>query len=120
VPAGSFGGPGGSHFAHHGHLNMTNVVEFSTTYERQLDAVSAAGLTLVRRKTHDIIEDECDDSLPAGCDPFTTVYVVRNIPELLRKYYGAELRFRTRFKKVSLWSSYTWSRSKGNVEYTQS
>src|SRR5207247_2543484 len=54
VPAGGFGGPGGSHFSHHGHLQMTNVAEFQASYERQLDAVSAAGLTLVRRKTYDI------------------------------------------------------------------
>ena len=48
---GTFGGPGSSRFDHHGHLQMTNVAEFQTSYERQINALSALSLTLVRRKT---------------------------------------------------------------------
>src|SRR5262249_26494420 len=47
----STGGPGGSVFAHDGHLDPTNVVETSVSYERQFTDRTAAGLTLVQRKT---------------------------------------------------------------------
>ena len=106
------GGPGGEEFAHGGHLKMTNVVEYSASYERQLSPVSAVGLTLVRRKTYDIIEDYYD--------PAKSIYIIDNIGELDRNHYGAELRFRTKYKRLSLWSSYTWGKSRGNIEYTQS
>lgn len=109
---GTFGGPGGSIFAHGGNLKATSVVEYQASYERQLGPSSAVGLTLVRRKTHDIIEDRLD--------PRTGVYVIDNLAQADRNYYGAELRYSTRWKKLYLSSSYTWSRSRGNVEYTQS
>src|SRR5207247_2295451 len=102
----TFGGPGGASFAHNGRLTMTSVVEYSTSYERELGPAAAASLTLVRRKSHDIIEDECSSPVPGACDPldpnFAPVYVIDNIGALKRNYYGAELRFRTTWKKLYL------------------
>lgn len=108
----TFGGPGGAEFAHGGKLDATSVVEYSASYERQLNPSTAGGITLVRRKTYDIIEDVFDAA--------RGVYVIDNVGTLGRNYYGAELRFRTIWKRLNLYSSYTWSRSRGNIEYTQS
>ncbi len=108
----TFGGPGGSAFANGGKLDSTSVVEYQLSYERQLGASSAAGITAVRRKTYDIIEDTYD--------PNTGVYIIDNLPGLDRNYYGVELRYRTQWKKLYLESSYTWAKSRGNIEYTQS
>src|SRR4029077_18493802 len=108
----TFGGPSGEIFAHGGNLEATNVVEVQTSYERQLTASSAVGLTLVRRKTYDLIEDFYDS--PLG------VYVVDNLPAAQRNYYGAELRYRTQWKKLFLDASYTWSKMRGSVGYDQS
>jgi hypothetical protein len=88
------------------------VREISTTYERALGPTSAVSATLVQRKTTDIIEDRID--------PTETFYIIDNVPELSRKYYGVELRYRAQLGKVLLQGNYTWSKSRGNVEYTQS
>ena len=108
----SFGGPGGSVFAHDGHLNATSVVEYQTSYERRLTAESAIGVTFVRRRTYNIIEDRFDES--------QQVYVIDNLGQADRNYYGAELRYNTHWNNLWLWASYTWSKSRGNIEYTQS
>ena len=111
----SFGGPGGTKFAHGGNLDPTTVREYQLAYERSLNDVSAISLTLASRKTDDIIEDFAKNPDPTVASP----YIIDNIPELTRKAYSAELRYRTRIAKLSLFSSYTWSKSKGHVEYDQ-
>jgi hypothetical protein len=109
---GTFGGPGGSIFAHDGHLNATSVVEYQTSYERRINAASAVGITIVRRKTYNIIEDRLNEA--------TGIYEIDNLAQADRNYYGAELRYSTQWKKLFLAASYNWSKSRGNVEYTQS
>lgn len=108
----SFGGPGGSVFAHDGHLNATSVVEYQTSYERRINADSAIGVTFVRRRTYDIIEDRFNEA--------TGVYDIDNLAQADRNYYGAELRYLTHWNHLFLAASYNWSRSRGNIEYTQS
>lgn len=108
----SFGGPGGSVVARDGHLDATNVLEYSLAYERQFTNRTFAGLTLVHRRTRDIIEDEFDFA--------SGLYIIDNVPELTRNHYGAELRFATQVQRLHLWSSYSYGLSRGNIEYTQS
>jgi len=107
----SAGGPGGTIFAHDGRLDPTNVVETALTYERQMSERTAVSLTLVDRKTRDIIEDTLD---------FTTFqYVIDNVAALKRRHTGAELRFTAAWKDFHLASSYSYGVSRGNIEDTQ-
>ena len=112
APFAVFGGPGGSVFAHNGNLNATSVVEYQTSYERRINADSAIGVTFVRRKTYNIIEDRFNEA--------TGVYDIDNLAQADRNYYGAELRYTTRWDHLFLAGSYNWSKSRGNIEYTQS
>jgi len=107
----ALGGPGGTRFAHDGHLQPTNVVEYSLAYERQFSSRTSAGVTLVTRKTRDIIEDELN--------VFAGQYVIDNYPDLKRRHSGVEARFVTAMRTFHLWSSYSWGVSRGNIEYTQ-
>ncbi|MBP7148779.1 MAG: TonB-dependent receptor [Acidobacteria bacterium] len=108
----TLGGPGGVRFSRNGDLDPTYVTEYQAGYERLLGPQTTIGLTLVHRDTKDIIEDFFDEA--------RGVYFIDNIPGLKRTYRGAELRFRTRIARVFLDTSYTYSKAKGNVEYTQS
>ena len=93
----TFGGPGGSVIAHGGKLDVTNVWEASVSYERQFSAVTSGALTLVRRTTHDIIEDVFDQN--AG------VYVIDNVDEL-RGSTSGPVPLPDQGEEGLLWASY--------------
>jgi hypothetical protein len=105
------GGPGGATVADQGDLEPSSVVEYMASYERAVGLESAIKVTLVKRDTHNIIEDVFDAD--------KNLYVIDNWSFLKRKYRGAELRYDTRWKNVYFRGSYTWSRSRGNIEYSQ-
>ena len=109
---GSFQG-GGTVYARGGRLDGTYVEEFSASYERALGSVSVIGITAVRRKTRDLIEDHYPD-------PDGPALVIDNLPGLERKYSGLELRYRSERKTHFLTGSYTLSRSVGNIGLSSS
>ena len=83
-------------------------MEFQTSYERRIIPNSAIGVTLVRRRTYDIIEDVFNKNLG--------IYVIENLHVADRNYYGAELRYNTHWKKLFLAASYNWSqRCSGSI-----
>jgi len=102
-----YGGPGGWAFANGGHLDAPRVDEYSVSYERRLTPASALGITLVRRTSSDLIEDRGDGSGMLWID---------NVPGLVRRYFGAELRYQGQWKALSWIGSYTWTRDEGNAE----
>ena len=93
----------------------------SVSYERQVANRSSIEITYVDKKTADIVEDTCEENLDgptpdASCD----VYVLANLDGLKRDYQGVMLTFETRtWSWLTLIASYTYSESKGNMEYTQ-
>ncbi len=110
-----FGGPSGSLFARNGELDATNVKEWSISYEKALTPTTGVTLTYVERDTDDIIEDYFDPTVGEF-----GAYVIDNLEGLDRTYEGIEARLRTQWRKLYANASYTYSKSEGNIEYTQS
>ena len=75
-------------------------------------------LSLVQRDTHDIFEDACE---PVHCDFFWVTNAPNGDENALRSdYQGAIAKIESRpFSWLSGLVSYTWSKSRGSVEYTQ-
>jgi hypothetical protein len=102
-------------------LKATHADEFILAYEREVGNRSSVELTLVDKKTHDIFEDTCNVNWPmptaeSTCDSL----VMANLPEARRDYRGIFVKFETRgLDWLTLLASYTYSRSRGSVEYTQ-
>lgn len=98
--------------------------EVTIGVQRQLAARTAVELTYVYKKTRDIIEDTCAGNLPAPtADPGFTrcpYKVLTNPAAARRDYHGLVLRLDSRAADwLYLVASYTYSLSKGSVEYTQ-
>lgn len=89
--------------------------------ERELFDRTSIELSYVDKDTNDIFEDTCNGNVPvptegAACD----FYLMTNLPGLTRTYKGATLEFETRhWSWLHLRAFYTYSETKGNVEYTQ-
>jgi hypothetical protein len=102
-------------------LEPTFADELVVGVERQLTRRTALGLSYIDKTTEDIFEDTCDGnvvtpSADASCD----FYVMVNLPGLRRDYEGLLLTFESRATDwLHVLASYTYSESKGNVEYTQ-
>jgi hypothetical protein len=106
------GGPGGSFVDPNG-LDPTYIDEITLGYEHAFRPNLKLGGRYVWRDTNDIIEDTCVD------DDCLEPYIIKNIPELYRRYNGVELDFSWETSRWHVFANYTFSKSKGNIEYTQ-
>ncbi len=94
-------------------------------FQRELFNKTSVEVSFVDKKTKDIIDDTCQGNLigettDTGDPSYCSYYVVANLSGLKRDYRGATLKFETRATDwMSLLASYTYSTSKGNIEYTQ-
>jgi hypothetical protein len=90
--------------------------------ERQLGTNSLIELSYIDKDTSDIQESTCNGNVAtpgagAACD----FLVVDNLAPLDREYEGIALTLHSRLgTRSGLLASYTWSESKGSIEYTQS
>jgi hypothetical protein len=104
-------------------LSATYADEWVLGFERELFNRTSIELSYIDKKTTDIIDDTCVGNLTGltvGDDGYCASYVVANLPGLKREYQGAILKFETRATDwMWLLASYTYSTSKGNIEYTQ-
>ena len=102
-------------------LRPTYADEWNIGIERQVAARTSLGVSYVKKVTKDIFEDTCNGNVPAptaGGD--CSYYVMENIPGLGRDYQGVVLNLESRATEwFHLLANYTWSKSRGNVEYTQ-
>jgi hypothetical protein len=102
-------------------IRPTYADELILGFEREVGIRSSIEFTFVDKKTRDVVDDTCNGNWPtptadAACD----YYFLGNIPGLKRDYRGFIVRFETRgFDWLTLLASYTYSTSKGSVEYTQ-
>jgi hypothetical protein len=102
-------------------IRATYADQLILAFERELGARTALELSYVDKATRDIVDDTCNGNWPtptagSACD----YWVLDNIPGLRRDYQAVILRFETRsLDWLTLLASYTWSKSEGNIEYTQ-
>jgi hypothetical protein len=102
-------------------LRASYAEELILAFEREAGPQSAIELTFIDKKSRDIIDDTCNGNWPtptqgSACDFF----VLANFDELRRDYRALMVTFETRrLGWLSLLASYTYSSSKGSVEYTQ-
>ena len=90
--------------------------------EREITRRTSLELTYVNKETKNIFEDTCEGNFPGtpSADAPCHFYIMGNLPGLRREYEGYILGFESRFTNwLHLLASYTWSESKGNIEYTQ-
>ncbi len=97
----------------------------SLAYEREVGKRASIEFAYVNKKTRDIIEDTCDGNLGAGGpseDAACDSYILANVMDgdLRRDYEGFIVKYETRsFSWLTLLTSYTYSKSEGNIEATQ-
>lgn len=102
-------------------LRPTHADELILAFERELGAQTAVELTFIDKKTRDVVDDSCNGNWPtptqgAACDYF----VLANWEALRRDFRGLTLSFETRrLPWLTLLASYTYSSSKGSIEYSQ-
>ncbi len=102
-------------------LSATYADEAILAFEREVAPRSAIEITFIDKKTRDIIDDTCRGNWPepypgAECDYF----MIANIPDLKRDFRGLTLSFETRtLPWLTLLASYTYSASKGSINYSQ-
>lgn len=102
-------------------LEATYADELVVGFERELGRRTSLGLSYVNKETKDIFEDTCNGNVPVvGGSDACDFFVMTNLPGLRREYEGVILDFESRFTDwMHLLASYTYSESKGNIEYTQ-
>lgn len=99
-------------------LNASYAETLSLSFEREVGRRASIELTYVDKKTLDLFEDTCAGNVPvpeegAGC----LEYYLGNLPDLSRDYEGIILKYETRtFDWLTLFASYTYSKSKGNLD----
>jgi hypothetical protein len=95
--------------------------EFIISYERALWDRTSIEFTYVDKETEDILEDTCSDNIPsAGPDNVCESYFLTNIGDARRDYEGYVVKFESRsIDWLTLLASYTYSKSEGSIEYTQ-
>jgi hypothetical protein len=102
-------------------LRPTYADTLSLSYEREVGRRASVELTYVDKKTRDIFEDTCAGNYPEpteGAD--CSAYLLGNLPDLARDYEGFIVRYETRsFSWLTLLASYTYSKSKGNIGFSQ-
>jgi hypothetical protein len=102
-------------------LKPTYADEFVLGVEREIFNKTSLELSYVKKDTKDIFEDTCNGNFPVvGGSSDCAYYVMMNLPGLKRDYEGVILKLETRAKDwLHLLVSYTYAKSRGNVEYTQ-
>jgi outer membrane receptor protein involved in Fe transport len=102
-------------------LRPTYADQLILAFERQVGARSAIELTFIEKRTRDITETTCRGNWPVpSADAECDYYIFANIPELMRDFRGVTLTFETRkYPWMTLLASYTYSISKGSIEYSQ-
>jgi hypothetical protein len=105
-------------------LDPTYADELIVRLERQLLPRTSVTVTYVDKETKDIFEDTCignvEDGFSATADCHTFEMANLGNDVLRRDYKGAIFGFETRaFDWLHMLASYTYSKSKGSVEYTQ-
>jgi TonB dependent receptor/Carboxypeptidase regulatory-like domain len=106
------------------HLRPPVAHEVTVGLQRRIAERSAIDLTWVYKKTRDILEDTCVENLQQPvADPgllHCPYKVLTNPAAARRDYHGLVVRLDSRVGGwLYLVASYTWSLSKGSVEYTQ-
>jgi hypothetical protein len=89
--------------------------------ERQVAPATSLELSYVKKRTRDIFEDTCEGNVDGpSADADCGSWVMTNLDGLARDWEGAILELESRaVDRVHLLASYTYSKSRGNVEYTQ-
>ena len=102
-------------------LRPTYADQLTLVFERRVGRQSSVELSFVDKSTRDIIDDTCNGNWPTpGADPACDSYVLGNIQGLERDYQGLTVKYETRgFSWLTLLASYTYSSSKGSIEYSQ-
>src|SRR5690606_34489893 len=102
-------------------LEATYADQLIVGVERELTRRTSVELTYVTNDTEDIFEDTCRGNVPGpSADAECDFYLLANLPGRRREYEGWILGFESRFTDwLHALASYTYSESKGNVEYTQ-
>ncbi|MBI4915887.1 MAG: TonB-dependent receptor [Acidobacteria bacterium] len=104
-------------------LKASYADELIVGFERELGNKTSVEVTYVDKKTTGLFEDTCAGNLSGLTidDPdYCNTYVIANLPGLERTYRGAILKFESRaYDWLHLLASYTWSKSEGNLEYSQ-
>ena len=102
-------------------LKPTYADTLSLSYEREVGQRASIELTYVDKKTRDIFEDTCAGNYPEPSPNAPCLeYLLGNLPGLARDYEGYIVRFETRsFSWLTLLASYTYSKSEGNLEWSQ-
>ncbi|HSN54376.1 MAG TPA: TonB-dependent receptor [Candidatus Sulfomarinibacteraceae bacterium] len=102
-------------------LRATYADEWIIAFERELGSRSSIELSFIDKKTRDVVDDTCNGNWPEpAADASCEYFITANIPALRRDYRGLVLRFETRrLSWLTLLASYTYSSSKGSIEYTQ-
>ena len=102
-------------------LKPTYADELIIGFEREVFDRTSVEVSYVNKKTKDIFEDTCDGNLGTPTEGATCdYYIMTNIPGLKRDYEGYIVKFESRAKSwFHALVSYTYSKSQGNVEYTQ-
>jgi len=102
-------------------LKPTYADELIIGYEQEVFNRTSIEVSYIDKKTRDIFEDTCDGNVPnPSADATCDYYLMANLPDLKRDYEGVIVKFETRAKDwLNLLASYTYSKSEGNVEYTQ-
>jgi hypothetical protein len=92
-------------------------------FERELFNRSSIELSYVDKTTTNLIEDTCQgnlNGLTMDDADYCSYYVIDNLEGLKRDYQGAIVKFETRAVDwMWLLASYTYSKSEGNLEYSQ-
>ena len=112
------GGPSGNAIDPNIKSSYTNEVTFGVT--RRLFTNTSVDLAYVYREGRNLIEDTCVDQ--SNCPgPFFLTNTPNGDPNVLRAdYHGAILTVQSRpSNRMSILASYTYSKSRGSVEYTQ-
>lgn len=105
-------------------LKPTYAEELIVRLERQLLPKTSVTLTYVDKDTYDIFEDTCIGNAVDGPSPTAdcSTFMMANLGDdiLRRDYRGGIVTFETRAVDwLHLLASYTYSKSRGSVEYTQ-
>ena len=91
-------------------------------YEREVFTRTSVEVSYVDKATRSLFEDTCQGNLSgltAEDDDYCSYFVIANLEGLRRDYRGAILKLETHATDW-MWvlASYTWSESKGNLNYS--
>ena len=104
-------------------LKASYADELIIGFEREIAPRTSIEVTYVDKKTRSLFDDTCIGNitgLTVDDAEYCSYYVIYNLPGLKRDYDGVTLKFESRAKDwFHILASYTYAKSKGNLEYTQ-